>query len=59
MIGVGSIASGRLLDEDFPPVTFPYSETSSTTNGSLSYGTVDLGYAIVRQPNIRFGGFVG
>src|SRR5215467_10153757 len=50
LIGVGSIASGHLIDEDFfPSATFPYSQTSSTTNGSLSYGTVDLGYAIVRQ----------
>jgi len=43
--GLGAIAGGRLIDEDFPPVTFPYSETSSTTSGSLSYGTVDLGYS--------------
>jgi len=59
MIGVGSIGGGRLIDEDFPPVTFPYSSTSSTSSGSLSYSTVDLGYAIVRQPNFRLGGFAG
>jgi len=59
VIGFGSIAGGNLIDEDFPPVTVPYSETSSTTNGSLSYGTVDLGYSVFRQPNFRLGGFVG
>jgi len=59
MIGAGSIGGGRLIDEDFPPVTFPYSSTSSTTSGSLSYGTVDLGYGVVRQPNFRLGGFAG
>ena len=59
MIGGGSISGGRLIDEDFPPVTIPYSSTSSTTSGSLSYGTVDLGYSVVRQPNFRLGGFAG
>jgi outer membrane protease len=58
-VGLGAIAGGHLIDEDFPPVTFPYSETSSTTSGSLSYGTVDLCYSILRQPNFRLGGFAG
>jgi hypothetical protein len=58
-IGAGSIGGGRLIDEDFPPITLPYSETSSSTSGSLSYGAVDVGYSVFRQPSFRLGGFVG
>ena len=58
-IGGGGINSGQLLDEDFPPLTVPYSATTSDTNGTLSYGTIDVGYSLIRQPNIRLGPFVG
>jgi hypothetical protein len=58
-IGAGSISGGRLIDEDFPPLTLPYSETSSSTSGNLSYGAIDVGYSVVRQPSFRLGGFVG
>jgi len=58
-VGGGSISAGRLRDEDFPPLTVPYSDTSSTTSGTLSYGTIDLGYSVIRQPNFRLGGYVG
>src|SRR5262249_33570359 len=47
------------LDEDFPPMTVPYSETSSSTSATLSYGAVDVGYSVIRQPSFRMGGFVG
>jgi hypothetical protein len=50
---------GRLIDEDFPPLTLPYSETSSATSGNLSYGAIDVGYSVVRQPSFRLVGFVG
>ena len=56
-IGGGGINSGQLLDEDFPPLTVPYSATTSDTNGTLSYGTIDVGYSLIRQPNIRLGPF--
>jgi outer membrane protease len=58
-IGAGSISGGHLTDEDFPPLTIPYSETTSTTSGTLSYGTIDVGYSVIRQPSFRLGGFVG
>lgn len=58
-IGAGSIAGGRLSDEDFPPLTTPYSQTTSSTIGNLSFGTIDLGYSIFKQPNARVGAFVG
>jgi hypothetical protein len=59
VIGAGSVSGGRLLDEDFPPLTAPYSETTSAASGTLSYGSIDLGYSLVRQPGFRLGGFVG
>jgi hypothetical protein len=58
-IGAGSISGGRLLDEDFPFPGFPYSETTSVAAGTLSYGTIDLGYSVIRQPSFRLGGFAG
>src|SRR5262249_39211569 len=58
-IGAGGIAGGKLLDEDLPPLTVPYSETSSTVSGNLSYGTIDVGYSVIRQPSFRLGGFAG
>lgn len=58
-IGAGAIAGGRLSDEDFPPLTTPYSQTTSSTVGNLGFGTIDLGYSILRQPAARVGAFVG
>ena len=58
-IGGGSVGGGRLTDEDFPPLTVPYSETTSAAAGNLNYGVIDLGYSIFRQPSFRLGGFVG
>jgi hypothetical protein len=59
LIGAGSTSGGRLIDEDFPSPGFVYSETLSAASGTLSYGIIDLGYSIVRQPSFRLGGFVG
>ena len=58
-IGAGKVGGGQLRDEDFPPLTMPYSETASSTAGSLSYGTADIGYSLLRQPKFRLGGFAG
>jgi outer membrane protease len=58
-IGAGAVGSGRLTDEDFPPLTVPYSATTSAADGSLSYGTIDLGYSLLQQPTYRLGAFVG
>jgi hypothetical protein len=44
-LGIGSNDGGKLIDEDFPPLTVPYSRTSSSqTDGSFRYFNVDLGY---------------
>ena len=58
-VGAGSIGGGSLIDEDFPPSIVPYSETSSGASGTLSYGTIDLGYSVIRQPSFRLGAFAG
>ena len=45
-VGVGSITSGNLQDEDFPPFILPYSSTNSTQSGGrLDYLTADVGWA--------------
>jgi hypothetical protein len=69
--GGGVIFSGNLIDEDFPPVTVPYSNTTSNLTGSLAYASIDLGYSLfdnswaraVRAGDVsgamRLGAFVG
>jgi hypothetical protein len=58
-IGQGNTIGGQLLDEDFSPFTLPYSATTSDTTGKLGYGTIDVGYSLIRQTNVRFGAFFG
>jgi hypothetical protein len=59
-VGAGKIVSGNLQDEDFPPVTAPYSSTNSDQReGDVAYATVDLGGYILDRPHARLGGFVG
>ena len=49
----------KLQDEDFPPVTFPYSSTNSEQrDGRLAYATVDLGWTW-RSEGIKLGFFAG
>jgi len=58
--GGGLLTGGSLRDEDFPPLTTPYSSTNSTLqNQSLGYINVDVGGAILRGTDFRFDGFVG
>lgn len=58
--GGGSITGGHLNDEDFPPLTTPYSNTSQEQkHGSLGYASVDLGYNFWTSPTWQVGGFVG
>jgi hypothetical protein len=65
--GGGSIFTGHLYDEDFPPLTVPYSQTVSDTKGPLGYASVDAGYTFYDGrvasafvgPAVRFGAFVG
>lgn len=59
-LGGGSISSGQLIDEDFPPGTIPYSKTvSPQKNGALSYFSADLGYNFFRALTWQLGGFIG
>jgi hypothetical protein len=58
--GGGLLTQGNLRDEDFPPLTAPYSSTnSSLQNQSLGYISVDFGGALLRGPDFRIDGFVG
>jgi hypothetical protein len=45
--GGGAITKGTLIDEDFPPLTVPYSSTSSDILGHLSYASVDAGFTFL------------
>jgi hypothetical protein len=58
-LGGGEISNGKLFDEDFPPVTAPYSKTESSTSGALRYGTLDLGYNLYTRERFRVGAFIG
>jgi hypothetical protein len=59
-VGGGGLFSGKLKDEDFEPVTVPYSATlSDNKSGSMFYGSVDLGLKVIRGPDFHVGAFVG
>ncbi|HLH87962.1 MAG TPA: outer membrane beta-barrel protein [Xanthobacteraceae bacterium] len=59
-VGAGSIGTGSLKDEDFPPGISPYSSTNSMQHdGSLLYFAGDVGYNVLWGPNYRVGPFVG
>jgi opacity protein-like surface antigen len=58
-VGGGSINSGQLTDEDFPPGII-YSRTNSEQkNGALNYLSVDLGYHFFTNQRWQIGGFAG
>jgi len=58
--GLGSIFTGTLTDEDFPPAVVPYSNTlSDQRGGTLGYVTADFGYDVFRAPWYRVGLFAG
>ena len=58
--GGGGLFGGKLKDEDFPPLTVPYSATlSDTMSGSMIYGNLDAGIKLIRGPDLIVGGFVG
>ena len=58
-IGAGGIASGTLVDEDFPGFGGAYSNTLSQVTGHFGYATIDAGYAFLRTPTAKLGAFVG
>ena len=59
-LGLGIINGGQLNDEDWLPPGPAYSNTlSSTNNGQLGYGTVDVGYDVLMGIGYKVGPFVG
>jgi hypothetical protein len=59
-VGLGGMHSGTLNDEDFEPVTYPYSSTmSDQRGGTLGYLTADIGYAFAVHPRASVSPFVG
>ena len=58
--GGGILPDGSLNDEDFPPLTTPYSSTDSRQReGHLAYASIDAGFNLLRRPDFRFGVFGG
>ncbi len=59
-LGLGALTNGKLQDEDFPPVIAPYSSTNSLArDGSLNYGSIDLGYYFLDNGRAKLGPLVG
>lgn len=59
-LGIGSITSGTLYDEDMPPDTVPYSDTNHTIrDSSMRYGSLDLGYKLIDGAAGDLGPYVG
>jgi opacity protein-like surface antigen len=58
--GIGTLVNGTLHDEDMPPDTSPYSNTiHSMKDGSLRYGSLDVGFNLVNGPAGKLGPYVG
>ena len=58
--GAGVLPGGTLNDEDFPPGEPIYSNTEhDMKDGSLRYGSLDLGYNVIDNPYGRLGAFAG
>ena len=59
-LGAGGIYNGKLNDEDFPNSPgSAYSNTFSSSTGSLGYADIDLGYSLLKSPGAKLGPFVG
>lgn len=59
-VGGGSIANGQMYDEDFPPLTTPYSETyQRQKNGMFDYLSSDFGYTLFYNRTWQLGVFLG
>ncbi len=58
--GIGTLVNGNLNDEDMPPDTSPYSNTlSKMRDGSLRYGSLDIGYNLLNGTAGKLGPYVG
>jgi hypothetical protein len=64
-VGGGTVAAGKLYDEDLPPALDPYSKTVSGIKGGLFYANADVGITFLDSRNesggsgTRLGAFVG
>jgi hypothetical protein len=59
-LGGGGLFGGEMIDEDFPPVTSPYSATvSDQRRAYIAYASGDLGIKLIRGPDFHVGAFVG
>jgi opacity protein-like surface antigen/outer membrane protease len=63
-IGLGRISGGQMNDEDWGLTTSApftgYSNTlSNLSDTDMNYGTIDLGYDVLRGPGYKVGVFVG
>lgn len=59
-MGGGSNVNGEFIDEDFPPLTEPYSRTSSSQKyGRLNYLSFDLGYKLIDNTAYSISPFIG
>ena len=58
--GLGAITRGSLQDEDFEPLTDPYSSTKSGQHGgALDYANIDYGIDFLQQRDYRLGVILG
>lgn len=58
--GIGKLNGGNLQDEDFPPLTVPYSSTNGPqADGQLNYASADFGYYAWDNGAFKIGGLVG
>lgn len=58
--GLGSLVNGTLHDEDFTPVTSPYSNTiHDVHDGSLRYASLDVGTSLLNGKDSTLGAYVG
>lgn len=64
-VGGGNISGGKINDEDWgipfgeAAVNTGYSNTVGDANGSLRYGTIDLGYNVLHGAGYKVGIFAG
>jgi opacity protein-like surface antigen len=61
LIGAGSGSNGHMNDEDWLPfgLFVPYSNTVSSVDDRITYGTIDAGYDWMRGPGYKLASFVG
>jgi len=60
LFGTGATLGGTLVDEDFPPLTDPYSQTLSVLgSGRATYASVDIGLTVAEGERWAAGAFMG